>query len=90
MQDCEVDIASVSRSREEPGHEPEAVLRYSEDTSFSISSSTSSGQGENLMALVTPEGPGEIQSASQEENSGRCTALRYPDGTEMECWNAKE
>ena len=69
MPNREVDIASVSRSCEELGQGTEAVLRYSEDTSFSISSSTSSGQGENLMALVTPEGPGEVPSASQEENT---------------------
>ena len=42
-------VASLSRSCEELGHGTEAVLRSSEDTSFSISSSTSSGQGENLV-----------------------------------------
>ena len=59
---CEEDVAPLFRSCEELGHGRGAVFRSSENSSFSISSSTSSGQGENPMTLVASEGPARSMS----------------------------
>ena len=69
MPDSETNVASSSRPCEELGHGTEAALRSSEGTSFSISSSTSSAQDENPMALVASTGPGRSRSPPKEDTS---------------------